>query len=202
MFAFAALWVVLAVQVGWLAGDLLAWHSPDAKPGYDLVVVLLAAAFAASGGRWPWLAAAVRVGIGLDLALSVGDRFGLFGPPGTPHVSWGDWAHFVAYTRSVNAFLPAAAAPALAVLATAAELALGLGLVLGVRLRPAALGAAALTLVYAVAMTVSLPVFAQFQYAVLVFTASAWALSTVDASPLSLDAVLGTGRLVRDRRRP
>ncbi|MGB7789643.1 MAG: hypothetical protein WBL39_00390 [Terrimicrobiaceae bacterium] len=39
-------------------------------------------------------------------------------------LSWGDWAHFVAYTAKVNGFLPTALAQGLAILATVAELAL------------------------------------------------------------------------------
>jgi uncharacterized membrane protein YphA (DoxX/SURF4 family) len=187
--AFGALWLALAAQVAWMAGDLLLWHSPDAKPVYDALLVVLFGALAVTRGRSRRVAAVVRAAIGLAFALSVADRLGLLGPPGSAGVSWGGWPAFVAYTRSVNAFLPAAAAPVLAVLATVAEAGLGLALLLGVRLRPAAAGAGALTLLYAVAMTISLPPYAQFQYAVLAFSAAAWALATVDASPLSLDAL-------------
>ncbi len=188
---FAALWLALAAQVAWMAGDLLAWHSPDGKPGYDALLVVLFGALAVTRGRPRGVAVAVRAAIGLAFVLSVADRLGLLGPPGSGGVSWGGWPAFVAYTRSVNAFLPAAAAPVLAVLATLAEGSLGLALLLGVRLRLAAAGAGALTLLYAVAMTISLPPYAQFQYAVLAFSAAAWALATVDASPFSLDALAG-----------
>ena len=35
---------------------------------------------------------------------------GLSGSPGGTNLSWGDWAHFVAYTAKVNGFLPTALA--------------------------------------------------------------------------------------------
>lgn len=190
-YAFAALWLALAAQVVWMIGDVIFWHAPDGKPVYDLAVVVLLAAFAAFGARRQWPAVVVRAALALGFGFSLADRFGALGPAGAPGVSWGDWVHFVTYTHAVNGFLPASAAPALALLATAAELSLAAALLLGIGTRAAALGAAALTLTYAIAMTVSLPAYAQFQYAVLPISAAAWALSTVDASPLSLDSLLG-----------
>ena len=74
----------------------------------------------------------LRWALGATLLSAVADRFGLWGPPGGPNVSWGDWAHFVAYTAKVNSFLPPAVAQGLGILATAAGLALGVGLLLGV----------------------------------------------------------------------
>jgi hypothetical protein len=48
----------------------------------------------------------LRWALGATLLSAVADRFGLWGPPGGTNVSWGDWAHFVAYTAKVNSFLP------------------------------------------------------------------------------------------------
>jgi hypothetical protein len=48
----------------------------------------------------------LRWALGATLLSAVADRFGLWGPPGGTDVSWGDWAHFVAYTAKVNSFLP------------------------------------------------------------------------------------------------
>lgn len=50
-------------------------------------------------------------------------------------VSWGDFARFVDYTRSMTTFLPGSLAPTLAVLATVAEVTLGTALLLGIPLR-------------------------------------------------------------------
>jgi len=186
-YAFAALWFALLGQALWMTGTSIASHALGDKVLYDSVIVVGFAAFAAKGGRLRWLAAALRILIALAFLASVADRFGLLGPPGTSGVGWGDFAHFIAYTRTVNAFLPANWAPALAGLATLAEAALGLALLLGVRLRLAALGSAVLLLLYGTAMTLSLGVGAQFAYAVCVLSAGAWSLAASDASALSLD---------------
>jgi hypothetical protein len=43
--------------------------------------------------RW-WGGRVAGVMVGVELVGAVVDRFGLFGPPGSPAVSWGDWSHF------------------------------------------------------------------------------------------------------------
>jgi len=189
-YAFAALWITLLVQVGWMVRDRFATHT--------VYLVIIAAGFAvlaATLGRWPWIAVGLRVLVGLTFLGSVADRFGLLGPPGATGVSWGDFSHFVRYTHQVNAFLPASLAPALAVLATMAEISLGLGLGLGVRVQLAALGTALLLLTYGIAMTISLGIASTFPYAVFLLAAGAWALATVDPRPLSVDALLARLRL-------
>lgn len=195
-YAFALLGVALLVQVAWMIGDSLIWHAPGSKIPLDSAIVLLGAAFAVSYGRWPWLSVVVRIGIAITFLDSLADRFGVLGPPGAPGVSWGNWANFVIYTRMVNGFLPASFAPTLAVLATAAEIVLSAALVLGVQLRLAALGAGLLTLTYAVAMTISLPIQQMFHFAVLVFATAGFALATLDTYPASVDS------LIAQRRRP
>lgn len=195
-YVFALLGVALLVEVVWLIGDSLVWHAPGSKLALDLAIVALAGVFAISYGRWPWLSVVVRVGIAVTFLDSLADRFGALGPPGAPGVSWGDWANFVVYTRMVNGFLPASFAPTLALLATIAEIVLTAALLLGVQLRLAALGAGLLTLLYAVAMTVSLPIQQMFHFAVIVFATGGFALATLDAYPVSLD------RLLAQRRSP
>jgi putative oxidoreductase len=188
--AFAALWLALLGQVLWMLGRYVTTHAPGDKTLYDGAIVLAFVALAATGGRMRRLAAALRILVGLAFLGSVADRFGLFGRTGAPGVSWGDFAHFVAYTRAVNAFLPAGWAPALAMLATLGEAMLGLALLLGVRPQLAARGATALLLLFAIAMAVSLGLTAPFPYAVWVLATGAWALATIDASALGLDAYL------------
>jgi len=88
----------------------------------------------------------------------------------------------------VNAFAPAAIIPTLAVLATIAEGTFGLTMLLGVRVRLAALGSALLLFVFASAMVLS--GLSQMQYGVYLMSIASWALATVDASALSVDALL------------
>jgi len=155
----AVLWLALAVQASWVILDSLTWHRP---PGLDVPGVIVLATFIAFAAlhrrpRWCWLAVLARTLMAAELLLAVGDRFGLLGPPGAAGVSWGDFGHFVDYTRSITTFLPGRLAPALAVLATIAELALGAALLLGLRLRLAALGTALLLGVYGTSMMISRP---------------------------------------------
>ena len=75
---------------------------------------------------------------GSIISSAVGDRFGLWGTYGQPHVAWGEFPRFVAYTGQLNWFAPAALVPALAWIATIAEILLGVLLILGLFTRIAA----------------------------------------------------------------
>jgi uncharacterized membrane protein YphA (DoxX/SURF4 family) len=185
--AFALVWAMLALQVVWMLGWTPSAVHPGDKAGYDGAVVVLCAALALTAGRVRWLNAGVRLGLGLGLLFSVADRFGLLGGPGAAGVSWGDWSHFVVYTRQVNAFLPGSFVSTLAVLATIAEVASGLALLLGVMIRPALGGVALLFTIYGCAMTASLGAGSTFPYAVWLLAATALALVWCDASRLSID---------------
>jgi uncharacterized membrane protein YphA (DoxX/SURF4 family) len=90
--------------------------------------------------------------------------------------AWGsnDFAAFERYTAEVNSFLPAAAAPFLARAATVLEASLGVALLVSWRLRQVALAAAALLLLFAVAMALSFGLKSPLDYSV--FSASACAL--------------------------
>ncbi len=104
--------------------------------------------------RIPWEQAAAwyaRLALGAAFLSAVASRFGLWGRGD----GWGTFDDFVRLTAEVNAFLPAAAAPALAWLATAAELVLGLALLSGLAPRWVGLGAALLLATFGTAMAVS-----------------------------------------------
>lgn len=183
----AVLWAMLALQVVWMLGWTPSPVHPVGKAGYDVMVVAVCAALALTAGRVRWLNTAVRIALGLGLLFSVADRFGLLGGPGAAGVSWGDWTHFVDYTREVNAFMPAGFAPTLAVLATIAELAGGVAMVLGLMIRRATLGVALLLTIYGFAMSLSLGAGSPFPYVVWPLAAAALALAWCDASRVSVD---------------
>jgi uncharacterized membrane protein YphA (DoxX/SURF4 family) len=164
---------------------------------YPGLVTFLFLALALARGRWPWLASLARVFVGFAFTASVADRFGLLGPPGAAGVSWGDFPHFVVYTRQVNGFLPEGLAPTLAVLATLLEAALGLALIVGGAIRLAASAAAVLLLLFGSAMAISLGFVSTFPYAVFVLAGGAWVLTHIDASRLSVDALLRRRRTAR-----
>src|SRR5262245_59239086 len=67
----------------------------------------------------------LRVALAASFLSAVGDRYGMWGPFGTPNVSWGDFGRFVAYAGKLNWFVPEGLWPLLAVLSTAAEVELG-----------------------------------------------------------------------------
>lgn len=189
-FATAVLWLALTVQASWVILNSLFLHH---SPGLDVLGVIILVTFTAfaafqSRPRWRWLTVLVRTLMAAGFLLAVADRFGVLGPPGGSGVSWGDFRHFVDYTRSMTTFLPGGLAPTLAVLATIAELALAAALLLGVRLQLAALGGALLLAVYGTAMMISLPAAEQFHYNVFVLSAGMLTLATHARSPLTLDA--------------
>ncbi len=121
----------------------------------------------------------LRWALGLTLLSAVADRFGWWGPPGGPNVSWGDWAHFVAYTAKVNGFLPSSLAPGLALLATAAEVLLGVALLLRWFPRVVAGATCLLLASFAAAMVLSFGIKAPLNFSVFVDAAAAlllWAM--------------------------
>jgi uncharacterized membrane protein YphA (DoxX/SURF4 family) len=80
----------------------------------------------------------LRFALGFSFLSADADRFGLWGSFGAPHVAWGTFARFVAYTRQLNWFLPNATITALAILATCAEAILAILLLFGWQTRIAA----------------------------------------------------------------
>ena len=193
--AFVAMWVLIAVQVIWTIYYCVRTRPAFSNIYYPVIFTPFAMALALTKGRVPWVATSVRLIIGIAFLENVIDRLGFIGPPGAPGVSWGDFAHFVAYTAQVNAFAPAELIPALAVLATIAEGTFALTMLLGIRVRLAAIGSALLLFVFASAMVMS--ELSEMQYGVYLMSATAWALATVNASALSVDARRPRSRAVR-----
>ena len=107
-----------------------------------------------------------RIALAVTLLSAVADRFGLWGPYGSPRASWGDWAHFVAYCGVVNSFAPKTVIPALAWIATGLEIVFGVGLLVGYKLEYVAYGLAVLFALFALAMTWSLGIKDPLNYSV------------------------------------
>jgi putative oxidoreductase len=185
--AFAALAIAIVIELAWLVQRTFIEHRLPII--YDWAFTLAFAVLFVTGGRLRWLSGLLRIAIGVNFGLAVLDRAGLFGPYGSPGVSWGDWPHFVAYTAQVNSFLPATWAPMLAVAATIYEIVLAITLVLGIRTDIFIIAAAILLFMYGVAMTISMGFASQLPYAVIVLFAGAWVLAHVDATFASLDAL-------------
>src|SRR5215467_9424454 len=107
--AFATLWLTLASEVVYVVYAHFALEATWGHLIQPLVFVVLGGLLAATQGRVRWIPTLLRILIGIEFVLSVADRCGLLGPAGN-WVSWGDFTHFVAYTRQVNSFLPASIA--------------------------------------------------------------------------------------------
>jgi uncharacterized membrane protein YphA (DoxX/SURF4 family) len=176
----AAILVVCCAQTAWLGFVLVRGGTALGSLAYTAAITTLFSALALTNGHYRWLKIGARVVIGLAFCLSVCDRFGLFGKNGAPGISWGDFSHFVAYTRQVNSFLPGAWAPVLAWLATVCETTLGILLVSGFVARWAEFAATLLLLLFGSAMVISLGFASQFYYAVFVLACGAFYLHTLD----------------------
>ncbi len=70
-----------------------------------------------------WL---LRIALAMAFLSAVADRFGLWGPPGSPGVGWGDLTGFNAYVAKLNWFVPAGLIPVVGWASTAAETGLAL----------------------------------------------------------------------------
>jgi hypothetical protein len=63
----------------------------------------------------------LRLALGITFLVSIADRFGWLGRPGSKNVSWGDWKHFVQYVAILNWFVPKVLINSLATLETITE---------------------------------------------------------------------------------
>jgi uncharacterized membrane protein YphA (DoxX/SURF4 family) len=127
-----------------------------------------------------WVAA---VALALDFAGAVADRFGIFGGPGRPGVSWGSWAAFVDYTQVLLLGVPRPLAVAAAVLATIVEVTLGVLLLSGYQRRWVGKAAAGLLVVYLISMAASGGLDPIATYAVPVLVGGALLISASPAHP-------------------
>jgi uncharacterized membrane protein YphA (DoxX/SURF4 family) len=128
--------------------------------------------------RWASFSSAfLRYALGLGFLSAVADRFGLWGPFGTPNVSWGNFSRFLEYTHTINWYAPAGMIPALGIIATAAEILFGLLLIVGWHTRATAVLSGLLLLVFGVSMAVGLGVKAPLNYTVFTGAGGAFILA-------------------------
>lgn len=131
-------------------------------------------------------AIALRVALALSFLSAVADRFGLWGPPGTPNVAWGTFDSFIEYTGLLLFFLPAATIPYIGWVATFSEVVLAIGLLSGFYVRWFALASALLLLTFALSMTFAIGLEPAFSYSVWTASASAFLLASIELSPRKL----------------
>ena len=120
-----------------------------------------------------WL---LRIALAAAFLSAVADRFGLWGPPGSPGVAWGNLTQFNAYVAKLIWFLPQAGIVTVGLVATAAETLLGLTLLIGWQLRWVALLSAILLFSFATAMLLALGPKAPLDYSVFTAASAAFLL--------------------------
>lgn len=130
----------------------------------------------------------LRVAIGIGFLSAVADRFGLWGPPGTPSVAWGNFHNFLAYTAKLNPWFPASWIPIIGWIATVCEICFGLALVIGYRTRMAAFLSGLLTFAFALAMVCTIGIHAPLNYSVFAVSAGALLLAGRERYPWALDS--------------
>ncbi len=126
----------------------------------------------------------LRFSLAAGFLSAVSGRLGFWGS----HV--GGWKNFLEYTAEVNSFLPNSIIPAVAIIATILETVLGILLFTGFKTRYAASGAAALTLIFALAMICSMGIKEPLDYSVPAFSAGAFLLASMPYYRWSIDEKL------------
>lgn len=116
----------------------------------------------------------LRFALSAAFLSAIADRFGLYGPHGTPGVSWGDWSHFLQFVAYLNWYVPRTLIPALGTLETIVEFTLAVALLVGFCQRMVAWASAGLLLSFALTMSIALGIKTPLGYGV--FTAFAAAL--------------------------
>jgi putative oxidoreductase len=131
----------------------------------------------------------LRIAIAVPYLFFVSDRLGFIGKPGQPHVSWGDFPHFIKATAQTISFMPPATAPFFAIAATACEGTFGLLLLIGLFTRVAAIGSSVLALLFAISMAISAGIDSPLGYSVFTLSAASFLLSAMPGYKWSLDNV-------------
>ncbi|WP_265442471.1 hypothetical protein [Flexivirga meconopsidis] len=148
------IWLGLGLVLLPVAG-LLGWPMPGVIT-WALTAVLLALAVVIAarpgGGAARVSAKLTALLLAVDLAAAVADRFGIFGGPGEPGVSWGNWTQFTDYTAVLLHHPSPVLVQTAAVGATAAEVVLAVLLASGRRRRLVGKATAGLFFVYTAAL--------------------------------------------------
>ena len=115
----------------------------------------------------------LRLSLGAGLLSAVADRLGIWGSFGQRSVVWGNFSNFLTYTHQLCPWCSEAYVAPLGWGVTIAEGLIGILLILGVWPKPVAYCCSALTLVFAISMTLILGIHAPLNYSVFVFSFAA-----------------------------
>jgi len=131
----------------------------------------------------------LRLALGVTFLSAVSDRFGMWGPAGSPNVAWGDLERFAAYAATLNPWAPATIVPAIVWFVTVAEMCLGVALIAGLFTRQSALASGVLLFLFALGMTVGTGVKSALNASVFSASAAAFALAALRDSRWSVDSL-------------
>ena len=135
-----------------------------------------------------------RSALGASFLSAVADRFGLWGPYGAKNVSWGTFARFVEYTRSVTALFPGSLTESLAWASTIGETLFGVLLIVGFKIRATSVLTGFLLLLFAIGMATGLGVKTPFDYSVFSAAGAAFLLAFWEPDRFTLDNLLSRSR--------
>src|SRR4030095_3854862 len=131
----------------------------------------------------------LRLALAGAFLAAVTDRFGVWGPPGTISVAWGDFSHFLACAAKLNPELPVSWISAVGWIVTFAETLSATSLLLGFRTRTFALFSGLLLLAFAFGMTLGTGIKSALNASVFSASAGDFLLATRRDYPWSLDAL-------------
>ena len=100
-----------------------------------------------------YVALFLRLTLGVTFLSAASDRFGMWGPAGSPNVAWGDLGRFAAYAATLNPWAPASVVPAIVWFITVAEMCLGVALIVGLFTRRSAPASGVLLFLFSLDMT-------------------------------------------------
>lgn len=129
----------------------------------------------------------LRISLSAAFLSAVADRFGAW-PAAVS--AWGNWDAFLAYTQSLNPFVPSSLIPALGGLVTGLEVVLGMFLLFGFKTSWSAKVSGLLLLIFALAMTLNAGIKGPLDYSVFSASAAAFGLSLMNERYLEVDSLL------------
>jgi thiosulfate dehydrogenase (quinone) large subunit len=118
----------------------------------------------------------LRIALSAGFLSAVADRFGLWNKDVS---AWGNWENFIAYTQTINPYVPANIIPLLGYVATALEILLGVLLLTNFKTNLVARVSGILLLLFALSMTFSKSIKVPLDYSVFCAAAAAFALGVI-----------------------
>lgn len=118
----------------------------------------------------------LRIALSTGLLSAVADRFGLW----SKELSvWGNWDSFIAYTQTLNPWIPGSFIHYVGGLATFLEVVFAIGLLTNFKTSLIAKGTGLLLLTFGLAMTFAINIKTPLDYSVFIGAAGAFALSFI-----------------------